>query len=48
MTTQQQLASHVLPSLSDSRRTLDRVELGLEIALGLSIALLTWAVIHGM
>ena len=33
MTTQQQLASNVLPSLSDCRRALDRVEMGVEIAL---------------
>jgi hypothetical protein len=48
MTTQQQLASNVLPSLRDCRRALDRVEIGVEIALTLSVALLAWAVVHGM
>jgi hypothetical protein len=48
MTTQQQLASNVLPSLSDCRRALDRVEMGVEIALAVSIALLVWAIVHGM
>jgi hypothetical protein len=48
MTIQQQLASDVLPSLNDSRRILDRVEMGVEIALALSIALLAWTFVHVM
>jgi len=48
MTTQQQIASIVLPSLSDCRRALDRVEIGVEIALTVSVALLVWAIVHGM
>ena len=48
MTTQQQLASNVLPSLSDCRRALDRVEMVVEIALAVSVALLAWAIVHGM
>lgn len=46
--TTQQLASNVLPSLSDCRRTLTRVETGVEIALALSVALLAWAIFQGM
>ena len=48
MTTQQQLASTVLPSLSDCRRALERVEIGVEIALAVSAALLLWVVAYGM
>jgi hypothetical protein len=48
MTTQQQLASNLLPTLSDCRRALDRVEIGVEIALAVSVALLAWAIVHGM
>jgi hypothetical protein len=47
MTTQEQLAS-TLPSLTDCRRALDRVETGVEIALALSVALLVWALVHGL
>jgi hypothetical protein len=48
MTTQQQLASTVLPSLSDCRRAMDRVETGVETALALSVALLVWALVYGL
>ena len=48
MTTQQQLASTVLPSLSDCRWALDRVEMGVEIALTVSVALLVWTIVYGM
>jgi hypothetical protein len=48
MTTQQQLASTVLPSLTDCRRTLARVETGVEIALALSVVLLVWAIFQGI
>lgn len=48
MTTQQQLASNVLPSLSGCRRAMDRVETVVETALALSVALLVWALVHGL
>jgi hypothetical protein len=48
MTTQQQLAAQVLPSLRDCRRSLDRVEQGLKVALALSVVVLAWAVVNGM
>ncbi|EWY37890.1 hypothetical protein N825_15930 [Skermanella stibiiresistens SB22] len=46
--TTQQFASEFLPSMSDCRRGFDRVELGLEIALGFSVLTLLVVLFSGI
>jgi hypothetical protein len=46
--TTQQFASEFLPSMSDCRRGFDRVELGIEIALGIGALALLAVLLSGI